>query len=132
MRGEYLGGPVGSISILELPPHARRIPGIALRYGLLLGTTSACAENTMSGSLLSLGSWNYLRMRGEYLHRVDTTYTLMELPPHARRIRGNLLSRLHLLGTTSACAENTGTTPFGGAESRNYLRMRGEYLLKEK
>ena len=86
----------------------------------------------MSGSLLSLGSWNYLRMRGEYLHRVDTTYTLMELPPHARRIRGNLLSRLHLLGTTSACAENTGTTPFGGAESRNYLRMRGEYLLKEK
>ena len=33
--------------------------------------------------------------------------TPLELPPHARRIRLSLLSFLHSLGTTSACAENT-------------------------
>ena len=75
MRGEYLGGPVGSISILELPPHARRIPGIALRYGLLLGTTSACAENTYIELTPPTRSWNYLRMRGEYGETCFPVYT---------------------------------------------------------
>ena len=65
-RGEYCirPDPVGSLG--ELPPRTRRIPGITLRYGLLLGTTSAHAENT--GLLLVLMLWprNYLRARGEY------------------------------------------------------------------
>ena len=68
-------------------------------------------------------------MRGEYLHRVDTTYTLMELPPHARRILTWAVSAWAEMGTTSACAENTDTHTHRWRTTRNYLRMRGEYCV---
>ena len=66
MRGEYLSGRANKIVGKELPPHARRI-----RTGPPIckdpcGTTSACAENTDRVGHRFQGSWNYLRMRGEY------------------------------------------------------------------
>ena len=51
----------------------------------------------------------------------------MELPPRARRIRGDIFGKENENGTTSACAENTsghGETP---SDWGNYLRVRGEY-----
>ena len=71
------------------------------------GTTSACAENTPHGTQPKWTGRNYLRVRGEY----DSTYThagvLPELPPRARRILHDESHVTHLIGTTSACAENT-------------------------
>ena len=67
MRGEYLRLMQYRKALLELPPHARRIPvEIAIPLATS-GTTSACAENTRFVSSSSSLAWNYLRMRGEYL-----------------------------------------------------------------
>ena len=86
VRGEYTSGRVGRIPLRELPPRARRI----LKSGQLrpynLGTTSACAENTMMLSCLVGGMWNYLRVRGEYAQNQHFCVFSMELPPRARRI----------------------------------------------
>ena len=71
--------------------------------------------------------WNYLRVRGEYNPRRDDWPWVWELPPRARRIHlfdGNDGLKI---GTTSACAENTGSTPNQTTLYRNYLRVRGEY-----
>ena len=54
-------------------------------------------------------NWNYLRMRGEYNQVHPTDILMVELPPHARRIPDADLKHLGMLGTTSACAENTQT-----------------------
>ena len=71
--------------------------------------------------------WNYLRVRGEYWDRGIPCYPRVELPPRARRIRRLGSNRVKVLGTTSACAENTLLA--GGIKlgNRNYLRVRGEY-----
>ena len=54
-----------------------------------------------------------------------------ELPPRARRIhtpiRGHGISH----GTTSACAENTGCARYPWGLAGNYLRVRGEYRVKD-
>ena len=51
---------------MELPPRARRILNIFLNICTELGTTSACAENTLSHYHYSDTQRNYLRVRGEY------------------------------------------------------------------
>ena len=113
--------------ITELPPRARRIlpqRGVALTQG---GTTSACAENTGFTAFTQSGSWNYLRVRGEYPHYGRKTPARLELPPRTRRILFTIDVVAVTIGTTSAHAENT---PGGvGWEARpgNYLRARGEY-----
>ena len=70
-------------------------------------------------------------MRGEYPAGSYLQPHGLELPPHARRIRGFPAGEKGFVGTTSACAENTrrisGSTPNPG----NYLRMRGEYFRIE-
>ena len=73
------------------------------------GTTSACAENTVSKS--------------------STAPTVMELPPRARRIRGSPYIGSLYGGTTSACAENTVGFHWCGFPPWNYLRVRGEYTF---
>ena len=91
------------------------------------GTTSACAENT---AFLGVGWWvggNYLRVRGEYSSPAQPTYTTWELPPRARRILALNINESNKIGTTSACAENTGLTLTRFSPLRNYLRVRGEY-----
>ena len=92
-----------------------------------VGTTSACAENTLATLLSSCPMGNYLRVRGEYRSFEGVVGHVTELPPRARRILhvvgGNHLSA----GTTSACAENTDRSDWPGRGTRNYLRVRGEY-----
>jgi len=51
-----------------------------------VGTTSACAENTVGWASTRLGWWNYLRVRGEYWGDDQDEVIEMELPPRARRI----------------------------------------------
>ena len=75
-------------------------------------------------------AWNYLRMRGEYLCTPGPSRLRGELPPHARRIHPAPTYRRWVGGTTSACAENTGVAASLIPNPRNYLRMRGEYILK--
>ena len=94
------------------------------------GTTSACAENTLRCQFSPTEQWNYLRVRGEYNCKYGKVHYCMELPPRARRILRNLKRRLHLIGTTSACAENTIMIPTYELAPRNYLRVRGEYINK--
>ena len=73
--------------------------------------------------------WNYLRVRGEYEHaRIPRCYQ-GELPPRARRILLYAAAGMGASGTTSACAENTAISSIACLRSRNYLRVRGEYLI---
>ena len=94
---------------------------------VVLGTTSACAENTVRALAFPLSAWNYLRVRGEYMLQIRVRVVDKELPPRARRIPSGVFCPSSGLGTTSACAENTigGVLPLIG--TRNYLRVRGEY-----
>ena len=74
---------------------------------MVVGTTSACAENTSAQRRVVQRTWNYLRVRGEYVHVRVLGPKGRELPPRARRILATLGSPKITIGTTSACAENT-------------------------
>ena len=127
VRGEYTLSPIANSSVLELPPRARRIHLVPNRQLIRVGTTSACAENTGQTIFSTPPWWNYLRVRGEYRRVGHGREIRRELPPRARRIPWDALGAGIKYGTTSACAENTGShlaiLPF----CRNYLRVRGEY-----
>ena len=71
---------------------------------------------------------NYLRVRGEYVDRLEKAMGDLELPPRARRIRVAVAGQGINLGTTSACAENTPRPRSGDTARWNYLRVRGEYF----
>ena len=107
MRGEYSWGSAGVITKAELPPRARRIPNDAFSLLSVVGTTSACAENTVEMIKNHRGGGNYLRVRGEYLSSFCYMFFESELPPRARRIRFEDATEGSTEGTTSACAENT-------------------------
>ena len=66
VRGEYLIAAAILASATELPPRARRILPSVPRRQRTLGTTSACAENTIRLGARLLRRRNYLRVRGEY------------------------------------------------------------------
>ena len=96
---------------MELPPRARRIPVALIEHLLEYGTTSACAENTNFDLGEAPVVRNYLRVRGEYLGGDPELRLSQELPPRARRILTGSNAETMELGTTSACAENTGFPP---------------------
>ena len=74
---------------------------------------------------------NYLRVRGEYVPNDFIVGFHRELPPRARRILRKSTIKAPKCGTTSACAENTRIMSWKSVESRNYLRVRGEYIRPE-
>ena len=116
---------------MELPPRTRRIQdrdGVQ-RYGQ--GTTSAYAENTRARRSSTRLTWNYLRVRGEYVDSCERITAETELPPRTRRILRELEHLYECGGTTSAYAENTSTPPCHGCWGWNYLRVRGEYCTGE-
>ena len=128
MRGEYFTAygiprPQG-----ELPPRARRILIISDNTSDAVGTTSACAENTAAAGWRVCRGGNYLRVRGEYNSGTDRLFLNKELPPRARRIPVKLLIWWIMVGTTSACAENTFACSARVVSPWNYLRVRGEYV----
>ena len=127
MRGEYIPCAGGTRKLRELPPRARRILENLLSFGIIHGTTSACAENTPWIPITKPNHWNYLRVRGEYQLLADRAGAGAELPPRARRILAPRGDSIQLNGTTSACAENTVFHLFNDLHYRNYLRVRGEY-----
>ena len=94
-------------NVQELPPRARRIQPLKVNDFLLLGTTSACAENTLKTRTERVPLGNYLRVRGEYEISEGLFAHVAELPPRARRIHVGCAGELNDFGTTSACAENT-------------------------
>ena len=127
VRGEY-ATPLRVCGLnMELPPRARRIPPYGCKTATKNGTTSACAENTGNQPASSRQNRNYLRVRGEYAGVAGTAVLVGELPPRARRIREHEATRGGEVGTTSACAENTGLIRVRFSPLRNYLRVRGEY-----
>ena len=91
------------------------------------GTTSAYAENTMIRFSMLTDLGNYLRVRGEYSMTVTDQFAQAELPPRTRRIHKQRRRRRD--GTTSAYAENTHGRQTVSCTPRNYLRVRGEYIL---
>ena len=127
MRGEYRCWYPARIRRGELPPRARRILLNASLWGCLIGTTSACAENTAPHHSRGFAQWNYLRVRGEYVQAEYAIDTCSELPPRARRILLDAFPSILKKGTTSACAENTQPAINHATPHRNYLRVRGEY-----
>ena len=62
---------------------------------------------------------------------VPTGARKAELPPRTRRIQTAGTKRFFDDGTTSAYAENTVSLCKRSSELRNYLRVRGEYLMCE-
>ena len=87
VRGEYTMADRMDQYLTELPPRARRILGKDFLGDFFIGTTSACAENTLEGRPETLIFWNYLRVRGEYRGSGGLGCFSWELPPRARRIR---------------------------------------------
>ena len=107
VRGEYRSSVTHATLLRELPPRARRIH-VGHEQGVtVVGTTSACAENTGHGHDRMVVRWNYLRVRGEYMTRLWDLPASVELPPRARRIHAQYHESYTAGGTTSACAENT-------------------------
>ena len=111
----------------ELPPRVRRIHTGLGASPPCMGTTSACAENTLWCGQKENHPRNYLRVCGEYTPFIIHTPHPVELPPRVRRIqlwqRGPRING----GTTSACAENTPSCLILPSRQRNYLRVCGEY-----
>ena len=132
VRGEYSFTSTGLSPIAELPPRARRIPFFTGYWVRPVGTTSACAENTLTERSIYSAARNYLRVRGEYWLLWLAHLWLLELPPRARRIRGFFPRPPPKHGTTSACAENTFSHVPRSHRCRNYLRVRGEYYIFER
>ena len=132
VRGEYIIAFAKIIGVEELPPRARRIRLALSRLVLWCGTTSACAENTQVMPVAQIEKWNYLRVRGEYPTKPHGHHGGRELPPRARRIPGGVEHPTPHVGTTSACAENTQAKIVFIENARNYLRVRGEYLIESK
>ena len=66
VRGEYFSMTARNWVFRELPPRARRIRVTGGVYLSPVGTTSACAENTITALNAFRTSRNYLRVRGEY------------------------------------------------------------------
>ena len=130
MRGEYGTGDSQHDTFVELPPRARRIPPNRKGEDNIMGTTSACAENTPFKIKTNIFVSNYLRVRGEYTRTRKILTRIMELPPRARRILSRVDDLAVAVGTTSACAENTQGEGSRLAIRRNYLRVRGEYLSR--
>ena len=128
MRGEYHTPRPKSNPHPELPPRTRRIHGVLQAPVVVLGTTSACAENTVRALAFPLSAWNYLRVRGEYMLQIRVRVVDKELPPRARRIPSGVFCPSSGLGTTSACAENTTEISELASSVWNYLRVRGEYI----
>ena len=129
VRGEYTPPAKWCGWSRELPPRARRIPNAAPPICTPFGTTSACAENTANRVSSNGIGGNYLRVRGEYWGWSMMPSKTRELPPRARRIPSLLTSISTWRRTTSACAENTATHGDVCPGYRNYLRVRGEYLM---
>ena len=127
VRGEYARPDSTHSLIAELPPRARRIHQPHAGESDSLGTTSACAENTLLVQEALPWSENYLRVRGEYRIRLMRFCRRSELPPRARRIQAASRTNNPATGTTSACAENTAAEGTKKRKKRNYLRVRGEY-----
>ena len=107
VRGEYTPPAKWCGWSRELPPRARRIPNAAPPICTPFGTTSACAENTALLTRDNNKHWNYLRVRGEYIENYQAMRDKTELPPRARRIQDRPDYFDWIIGTTSACAENT-------------------------
>ena len=127
-RGEYPTTLCRKPGRKELPPRTRRIPSKYLLQWRETGTTSAHAENTGTGYVITDTAGNYLRARGEYFFAGDAEGGTWELPPRTRRIQKFLPVHHVGGGTTSAHAENTFTSTICCAWSGNYLRARGEYV----
>ena len=111
----------------ELPPRTRRIRHNPIRIVHKFGTTSAHAENTAMAPPTTDHRRNYLRARGEYCNACVILLFGAELPPRTRRILEILKEENKKPGTTSAHAENTYASGIIPAQTRNYLRARGEY-----
>ena len=107
VRGEYGGVFGGGDDGTELPPRTRRILAHELGVTILMGTTSAYAENTADDVYVALHQRNYLRVRGEYDSFSSSAAFAWELPPRTRRIPRPPASPRSWCGTTSAYAENT-------------------------
>ena len=127
VRGEYEVPTPQPEPDSELPPRARRIRAWFWYCACMVGTTSACAENTTTRISRAGISRNYLRVRGEYLGESVRVDHRKELPPRARRILSVRNTPPNPSGTTSACAENTCTLGRSRSLRGNYLRVRGEY-----
>ena len=127
VRGEYSPNPDPVWLSAELPPRTRRILAHELGVTILMGTTSAYAENTADDVYVALHQRNYLRVRGEYDSFSSSAAFAWELPPRTRRIPRPPASPRSWCGTTSAYAENTQARGSTSGVVRNYLRVRGEY-----
>ena len=128
MRGEYASRSMPAALIAGPPPRARGILRHLSMLGMVSGTTPACAGNTTDcQSRMSFGG-GHPRVRGEYwCARLCLTRRLGP-PPRARGIRTLHKTARTRLGTTPACAGNTGRSLGLLGSSGDHPRVRGEYF----
>ena len=130
VRGEYPPHRFGGGIFSELPPRTRRIQSDEAEGEGSPGTTSAYAENTVTVPRVTARVRNYLRVRGEYVQSWSGSGVGTELPPRTRRIPHHVGLSGRVVGTTSAYAENT-LIPYCVVSGLwNYLRVRGEYMIR--
>ena len=86
-RGEYPNPAAQTVPCKELPPRTRRILNSGNNHDIVVGTTSAHAENTIAFLRNPHQKRNYLRARGEYIVQTHFKLNRAELPPRTWRIR---------------------------------------------
>ena len=114
------------------PPRVRsRLGYIEVGHGVG-GITSACAEQTSSGSLSSCVSGDHLRVCGADTPVVSILAAGVGSPP---RVRSRLDFTYHLVfedGITSACAEQTSPARSTANAKQDHLRVCGADKLRRK
>ena len=68
------------------PPHTRGIPVIVASLEAIARITPAYAGNTSSSSLVTNGTEDHPRIRGEYAEMEETRNIEIGSPPHTRGI----------------------------------------------
>ncbi len=131
LRGEHPPRAETAPASPESPPLARRAPAPRPTNSRASGITSACAESTLGRCARPLRPGNHLRLRGEHTASAQTSGTIRESPPLARRAPDDGSDVLRIEGITSACAESTKPSTSTFRRCRNHLRLRGEHTTRQ-
>ena len=92
---------------------------------VIIGITSACAEQTFLESTRRPYRRDHLRVCGADPAGTNIDFDLTGSPPRVRSRLGRGQERLRVHGITSACAEQTRTETAAPASQRDHLRVCG-------
>ncbi len=127
MRGEYFNYTYGGCRGWGSPPLARGIRITLDFFADRRRITPACAGNTMFFDGGHEEEEDHPRLRGEYISRSASCWSLVGSPPLARGILHILEVGIRLARITPACAGNTVFWRYQHMIKKDHPRLRGEY-----